>query len=525
MFGTSSLLLYLDHRLKSRQTYCEFDKQLMGPIFDVLGLEQGGVSSSDEYKLYNNEQLSSAQRSNLGVSIRNVTISSIGLADDAILISNDITHLQCLLYLTVQYCNKYEVELVPEKTKLLAFSNVNDKIFLNYVKLISPISLNNERIEFSDEAEHVGILRSTSGGNLPNIVERISAHNKALSSVLPAGLALHHHANPAAGLHVEQLHALPVLLSGLSALVLSKYEINLISSHYKNTLLRLMKLHERTPDCVVFFLAGSLPGSALLHLRQLSLFGMICRLDGNILKTMALKTLVEAKPAANSWFQQIRDLCIQYQLPHPIALLETPPLKTRFKKLCELKVNEYWHSKFTIESKLPSLKFLHPNFLSLTTTHPIWSSLNGNPYQTLKAKTQARFFSGRFRTESLCRFWSDNKEGVCLLDSCRGLHITEDLEHIVVSCAGLTETRRRLTRFTTDYIADKPILKPLIAAYLCSTQDLFMQFIIDCSILPLVIASYQKYGPTIYEHLFHISRTWCYSLDCDRSKLLGRYRK
>ena len=283
-----------------------------------------------------------------------------------------------------------------------------------------------------------------------------------------------------------------------------------------------MKLHERTSDCVVFFLAGSLPGSAHLHLRQLSLFGMICRLDGNILKTMALKFLVEAKPAANSWFQQIRELCIQYQLPHPISLLEYPPSKTYFKKLCKMKVNEYWHAKFTQESMLPSLRFLHPNFLSLTKTHPIWSSLNGNPYQTMKAKTQARFLSGRFRTESLCRFWSDNKEGVCLLDSCRGLYLKEDLDHILLHCAGLTETRRRLARFTADYISDKPILKPIIAAYLCNSEELFMQFIIDCSILPLVITNFQQFGPTIHEHLFHISRTWCYSLDRDRSKLLGR---
>ena len=74
-------LLYLDQRLKNRITYCEYDKELMGPIKDELGLEQGGVSSSDVHKLYNNEQLDMAQKSGLGVSIRNICVSSIGLAD------------------------------------------------------------------------------------------------------------------------------------------------------------------------------------------------------------------------------------------------------------------------------------------------------------------------------------------------------------------------------------------------------------------------------------------------------------
>ena len=39
----------------------------MGPIRDKHGLEQGGGNSSDLYKLYNNEQLETAQKSEQGV--------------------------------------------------------------------------------------------------------------------------------------------------------------------------------------------------------------------------------------------------------------------------------------------------------------------------------------------------------------------------------------------------------------------------------------------------------------------------
>ena len=75
---------------------------MMGPISDVRGLEQGGVSSSDEYKIYNNEQGTSSQLSQLGVHVRDKIISSITLADDAVIVSNDITDLSNLLYLTIQ---------------------------------------------------------------------------------------------------------------------------------------------------------------------------------------------------------------------------------------------------------------------------------------------------------------------------------------------------------------------------------------------------------------------------------------
>ena len=191
-------------------------------------------------------------------------------------------------------------------------------------------------------------------------------------------MAMHHHANPAASLRAEHLYAVPVLLSGLAALVLSKYEMDLVSSYHKKTLTRLMKLHDRTPDSAVFFLAGSLPVSAHLHLRQLSLFSMICQLEGNILKSVALSSLVEARPSSKSWFTEVRDISIQYDLPHPIKLLQSPISKIKYKILCKQKIHEYWHQKLSQESNLPSLQYLHPSHLSLMRPHT-WSLLDGNP--------------------------------------------------------------------------------------------------------------------------------------------------
>ena len=49
--GTSGeTLLYLNNRLSNRQTFLDWNGQLMGPIIDERFLEQGGVSSSDFYK-------------------------------------------------------------------------------------------------------------------------------------------------------------------------------------------------------------------------------------------------------------------------------------------------------------------------------------------------------------------------------------------------------------------------------------------------------------------------------------------
>jgi hypothetical protein len=54
------------------------------------------------------------------------------LADDADLLSNNIIDLHHLLYLTVQYCNKYKVKIVPDKTKLLVFFKNEDAELESY---------------------------------------------------------------------------------------------------------------------------------------------------------------------------------------------------------------------------------------------------------------------------------------------------------------------------------------------------------------------------------------------------------
>ena len=44
-------LVLIDEKLKNRKTVCEWDRILMGPIRDDCGVEQGGINSSEYYKV------------------------------------------------------------------------------------------------------------------------------------------------------------------------------------------------------------------------------------------------------------------------------------------------------------------------------------------------------------------------------------------------------------------------------------------------------------------------------------------
>ena len=257
----------------------------MGPASDTTGFEQGGVNSSDFYKLYNNEQLREAQESGLGSSVGSHQVAAVGQADDSALCSNDIYQLQYLLNLTRNYCSKYQVELSASKTKLLAFSS-KDTDYTKYCDLVSPIQLGSTNIKFVNIAEHVGIMRSTSG-NLPHIQQRIASHKKSLGSILYSGLSRRHRANPLSSLKAEKTFCSPVLFSGVGALILTKPERDVLSSYVKTTTENLLKLHPKTPEPFVFLISGCLPAEAMLHIRQLSLFLMVCNLPNNILNSIA----------------------------------------------------------------------------------------------------------------------------------------------------------------------------------------------------------------------------------------------
>ena len=447
-------------------------------------------------------------------------VSCIGQADDTALISNDIQKLFYLLELTKIFCSKYHVELCAEKTKLQVFSTKKMAHSVALAKATSAIEIGGERIPFSTSAEHVGMLRSISG-NEPAILDRFKAHGKALTGVLQTGMTK---GNPASSLHIDKLTAITDLMSDLAPLVLNDQEITMIDQHHKETLRCLLRLHKNTPRSVIYFLAGCLPGSALLHLRQLSIFGMIMRLPGSLLHQHATSFFSFSTISKKSWFHQIRKWCLLYDLPHPQVLLSAPPLtKETFKSNVRKKVISYWENLLRGEAApKPSLLSFRPSFMSLASTHPIFTTAGSSPPKVAMASVQAVMLSGRYRTEALCSHWSKNKSGVCLLsDSCS--NTVDDITHILTSCPALENTRNNLTKYVENYVKKLPSCFQLILQLCSPLNTTFCDFLLDASTQPQVISAVQLHGPLFLQHTFCVTRTWVFVIHRERLKMLGRW--
>ena len=169
---------------------------------------------------------------------------------------------------------------------------------------------------------------------------------------------------------------------------------------------------------------------------------------------------------------------------------------------------------------LPSLEYCKPGFIGLATPHPFWTTAWDNPHEVSKAIQQARFLSGRYRTEYFSRHWSTNPRGCCLAeDSCRDF--IEDTKHIQLECPAYSKDKRKLISFwlkTNNFTVRKLGLEKL-----SNTLYYLLQFILDCSVLPSVITASQSHGMEILDGLFHLTRTWCYVVHRHRMRILGRW--
>ena len=447
-----------------------------------------------------------------------LTISAVGQADDTALIANDLSKLKQILHLVIEYCTKFNVVLSPSKTKLLKVTPPRQRDFEPY----NPIIIDGVNIEFVNQAEHVGVIRSVDG-NMPNILNRVSSFKKALGAISSCGLAKGHRNNPAASLRILSIFGTPVLMSGLASLYLTSKEITVVDQQFKRTLQNIMKLSISSPQSLVHFVAGSLPGTAILHLRQLSLFGMVCRLKDDPLHQHAVQVLLTSPPTAQSWFIQVRNLLLQYHLPHPLNLLHTPPTKDQFKKLVKSRLIDFWEIKLRSEASfLPSLPYFKPQFLSLTSPHRLWSSAGQNLYEVSKARIQLLFLSSQYPCDERTRHWSvDNPEGICSYERCREAKLVETPEHVLLKCPAYTETRLRL--ITSSLRTPSPNAHSLFVKFLFSSTSKMMQFLLDPSGIPEVISCAQLSGDTALNDIFYIGRTWCFSHHRERAKRHGKW--
>ena len=348
----------------------------------------------------------------------------------------------------------------------------------------------------------------------------MASHSKSLYGVLSFGLAKNHRASPASALRVEILYCLPKLFSGLAALMLTESEIKALNSHRRKSLRQLQKLLPSTAIPAIYFLSGSLPAEAYLHMRQLCHLYMLASLGPKTrLYSIAIKNCT--LPPKESWFSSLAITCNKYGLPSPLEILTHPPPKIAFKKQVKTAVIAYWTARLRNKAEtMSSLDYLRVSHIPLGRgPHPIWLSCI-SPNDTRPAVIQAKMLVGIYRSCYRERHWC-NTSGKCKLQGCENPR--GDVLHMFTSCSFLANVVNAACHSVLYQLESFPHHRAIFSSKLESSPIDFFQFLLDPSSDRDVLAlRYPKKETNII--LFRASRSVIWPVHKARLRALGKER-
>ena len=103
---------------KNTKTKIKMDGRLSREISETLGVKQGNLKSSDNYKIYANPLLDTLDSANLGVQLGPVNSGFSSCADDLYLMTDTQSKMQALLDIASHYAEMYLVNYGADKTRI-----------------------------------------------------------------------------------------------------------------------------------------------------------------------------------------------------------------------------------------------------------------------------------------------------------------------------------------------------------------------------------------------------------------------
>ncbi|VDI70085.1 Hypothetical predicted protein [Mytilus galloprovincialis] len=118
------------------------------------GVRQGGILSTELYKVYINDVLDQLENSGLGTYIGNIYCGSPTCADDVALIANSPNDLQTMISTVENYSMQEKYSLQPTKSVILKHEPPSKDTGFNF-------KINNIKMNEPDSAVHIGIKHSS----------------------------------------------------------------------------------------------------------------------------------------------------------------------------------------------------------------------------------------------------------------------------------------------------------------------------------------------------------------------------
>ena len=409
------------------------------------GVRQGGIISTDLYKLFCNDRLITLRNSNLGFHVGCNYLGATAVADDQVLISNSKHELQSMMSICHDYAIDHKEILHPTKSVVVALRSSNqDNVNHGW-------RLGDEEVSVERSFTHLGLCWN-SGASAPAVEERIKSARRTSYSLMGIGFHGKNGLDPATSSCLVDTYITPRLLYGLNAANLSKSQITKLSHFHKTLLRQLQGLPQNSALCIIYLLLGTLPLEAFLELSQLSLIGAVARLEwSSPLKQTAIRQLSVKTSSSHSWFYKVAAVGSKYGLDI-YNLITHPWPKLAWKKHTRLLVTDYWNKLLLEEatSKI-TLRWMLLSVSWIGKPHPAWNCCRGKPYQTTAAVIRISLLIGRYGLQQERKHYTKQEESA-LCPLCKSEE--EDVSHFLLRCPKRYQSSSMLRDLQCMYEAD-----------------------------------------------------------------------
>ena len=404
------------------------------------GVRQGGILSTDFYKVYNDGLLDRLTIAKNATRIGPVICVAPACADDTVVAADCPEVLQSLLDIGVNYSKMERYILQPVKSVVIEILN---KLRRSREKSNNSWDLDGDNMPTVDKTMHVGICRSA-GTDETAVAENVKKARRTLYSLMSAGLHGENGLDPETSLHLYHIYVLPVLLYGMEVVFPRPKFMKVLDKFNKHNIKHLLSLPVTVADPAIYLLSGTLPIEAMIHNRVLTFFGNVSRLsDSSIEKRLADRQLAVKSLDSQSWFIGVKKLCIRYGLPDCTEILEKPRSKHSSKATVEAAINNYWNDRLqSVVPLYPSLKWLTWTKKPNRTLHPLIMSA-GNLREVPRIAVHLKIVTGTYILQSNRASFNQNEvDPTCLLCKTGA----ETLTHFLLHCAILESIREPILK-------------------------------------------------------------------------------
>ncbi|MCG8032572.1 MAG: reverse transcriptase family protein, partial [Candidatus Thiodiazotropha taylori] len=217
------------------------------------GVRQGGILSTDLFKVYNNEMLNRMVDSGLGTRIGAINCVAPTCADDVALSSDRADDLQSLINIGVDYSELEKFQLQPTKSVVLSHLTLGDK---NRKGMEETWTMYGEPMPVVTEASHMGILRSHCTEESA-VRDNIKKARRTLYSLMSSGLHGQNGLDPETSIQLLNIYVLPILVYGLEVILPKPKYLNMLERFFKKMLKQVMSLPTTVADCAVYAVSGT----------------------------------------------------------------------------------------------------------------------------------------------------------------------------------------------------------------------------------------------------------------------------